>query len=153
MHLLSTRQSVHKRRVRFLVGHQLLQSNTRHRLERCDDDDKYTPERHLSSVLLFFERQCWWKQKEWGSDSPQEMGRILCRPSAPKIEEESNPGEPPTLTRGWCEVSVCVLCVSPAGPSPPVVGPLQGPPLCMGSLRPPDRKRRVGFLICHQLLK
>jgi len=27
---------------------------------------------------------------------------------------------------------VCVLCGSPERPSPPVVGPLWGPPLCMG---------------------
>ena len=33
-----------------------------------------------------------------------------------------------------CSVSVCVLCGSPAWPSPPVVGPLRGPPLCVDPL-------------------
>jgi len=31
-------------------------------------------------------------------------------------------------------VPVCVLCGSPLWPSPPVVGPLRGPPLCVGPL-------------------
>jgi len=31
-------------------------------------------------------------------------------------------------------VSLCVLCGSPVWPSPPVVGPLRGPPLCVGPL-------------------
>jgi len=31
-------------------------------------------------------------------------------------------------------VSLCVLCGSPLWPSPPVVGPLGGPPLCVGPL-------------------
>jgi len=31
-------------------------------------------------------------------------------------------------------LSVCVLCGSPVWPSPPVVGPLRGPPLCVGPL-------------------
>ena len=31
-------------------------------------------------------------------------------------------------------MSVCVLCGSLVWPSPPVVGPLRGPPLCVGPL-------------------
>ena len=31
-------------------------------------------------------------------------------------------------------MSVCVLCGSPVWPSPPVVGPLWGPSLCVGPL-------------------
>jgi len=31
-------------------------------------------------------------------------------------------------------MSVCVLCGSPVWPSPPVVGPLRGPPLYVGPL-------------------
>jgi len=31
-------------------------------------------------------------------------------------------------------MSVCVMCRSPAWPSPPVVDPLRGPPLCVGPL-------------------
>jgi len=40
-----------------------------------------------------------------------------------------------TGSRSQAQVlSVCVLCGSPVWPSPPVVGPLCGPPLCVGPL-------------------
>ena len=40
----------------------------------------------------------------------------------------------PRPTPRYCIVSVCVLCGSPVWPSSPVVGPLWGPPLCVGPL-------------------
>ena len=41
------------------------------------------------------------------------------------------------------EVSVCVLCGFPVWPSPPGVGPLRGPPLCVGPLWVPPPPYRV----------
>jgi len=53
----------------------------------------------------------------------------------PKPELSSHvSGVTRTCNRNGRNVSVCVLCGSPVWPAPPVVGPLSGPPLCVGPL-------------------